>query len=203
MITEQVIYTTSEYYKFTYLIKNRNDDRFTKILESFRKHGYINCPITVNENFEIIDGRARFEACRHFQIPVDYIVMQGAGITECYQLNKDKGTWNAEEFKKAKTEIKKSGNDIKYQDLTDNDAIIRLIDEQIRYWIRKKIQLTEKGTKPDKQEIKEQRREYQRRFYERHPEKRAEYANRFYGITAEVTATENEVLDELQKMEKQ
>ena len=182
------VFTTNEYEKFTYLIKKKNDERARKILESFRKYGYINCPITINENFEIIDGRARLEAFKHFQLPVEYIIIEGAGIEDCYKLNKDKNTWTKEDYKYAKLEIEKNDNSVIFcQGCKVNSKIQTMIDYQIKYWIKQKLKLEGMDIndnslieKEIKEEIKAARREYQRKFYEKHPEKRKEYQDRFY-----------------------
>ena len=72
----ETVFTTTEYEKFTPLLKALDKERQKKVFESFKKYGYMSCPITVNEKFQIIDGRARFEACRKLNIPVEYVVLR-------------------------------------------------------------------------------------------------------------------------------
>lgn len=181
----ETVFTTTEYEKFTPLLKALDKERQKKVFESFKKYGYMSCPITVNEKFQIIDGRARFEACRKLNIPVEYVVFEGAGVQDCYMLNRDKGTWTKEDFKHTKPEIKKAGNSIILcNGCKEYDKILLMIDQQIEYWIKQKLRFEGKLDGKEEKElqdtVKAARREYQRRFYEKHPEKRKQYQNKFY-----------------------
>lgn len=176
---------TSDYDKFKPLLEDMDPERASKVLESFRKYGYISCPIIVNEKFEIIDGRARLAACKSLELPVEYIVNVGASIDDCYRLNKDKGTWTNEDFKYLKPAGKRRRKPaIICMNCSERGKALALIEYQIEYWIRQKMQLERelegKDTIITDDKVKEARREYQRRFYERHPEKRKEYQDRFY-----------------------
>lgn len=181
---EGIVLSTTDYSKFKPLLEDISKERLDKVAESFKKYGYISCPITINENFEVIDGRARLAACKLFKLPVEYVIIEGAGIEDCYKLNKDKGTWTKEDYKYIRPEIRKSGSSILCKGCKERSQTLALIDRQIEYWIKQKMKFLgelENKTEDEKQDaIKLARREYQRKFYERHPEKRKEYQDRFY-----------------------
>lgn len=94
------IYTTSNYDLFRHLIDNREVKTRTtqKIKESFSSVGYITNPIIVNEKMEVIDGQNRLEALRQLGMPVDYIIVEGAGIKECRALNINQSNWSTNDW---------------------------------------------------------------------------------------------------------
>lgn len=89
------IYTTSNYGMFKRLLGNRDvtETRISKIVDSIRKNGYIESPIAINEKNEIIDGQGRLEALKRLKMPVDYYVVNGAGIDQCIALNRFHTSW--------------------------------------------------------------------------------------------------------------
>lgn len=90
------IKVTNEYEKFKKLKGNRavTEKRKEKIKNSILKVGYITSPILVNENFEIIDGQGRFEALKELQLPIEYIIQDNIGITECVAMNINNTNWS-------------------------------------------------------------------------------------------------------------
>lgn len=89
------VLTTTDYKKFKKLLGNRevSPRRINKILASINAVGYITSPIVVNENMEIIDGQGRFEALKQLGLPIDYIVVKGAGIDACLNMNIYQEKW--------------------------------------------------------------------------------------------------------------
>lgn len=71
------------------------------IIDSINTIGYICNPIIVNEKYEVIDGQHRLEAFRALAIPVDYIMVKGAGIEECRLLNRKQGNWTTLDYLKS------------------------------------------------------------------------------------------------------
>ena len=93
-------YQTNDYDLFTRLEGNRAvlTSRVKKIIRSIEKYGYIYNPIVVNEKFEVIDGQGRLEALRYLDIPVDFVVVRGAGIEECIALNASGTIWKTTDY---------------------------------------------------------------------------------------------------------
>lgn len=94
------VFQTSDYDKFVRLEGNRPvlAQRITKIEKSIRDNGYILNPIVVNEKMQVIDGQGRLEALKRLSLPVDYVVADGAGLTECVALNSSSTKWGIEDF---------------------------------------------------------------------------------------------------------
>ncbi len=94
---------TNDYYKFQILKGNRNvsTGRVNKIIASINRVGYITNPIIVNEHMEVIDGQGRLEALKTLQLPVDYIVVPGAGIDECISMNINQERWTTYDYIKS------------------------------------------------------------------------------------------------------
>lgn len=101
-MTEKVnlVFRTNEYGKFRKLDGNRSitDGRVQKIKKSIETVGYISSPIIVNEKFEIIDGQGRVEALKQLDMPIDYIVVKGAGLNECIALNINLKSWTLNDY---------------------------------------------------------------------------------------------------------
>ena len=70
------------------------------IIESINARGWIRNPIVVNENMEIIDGQGRFEALKELGLPVEYVVSDGATITDCIALNVKQANWKNTDYVK-------------------------------------------------------------------------------------------------------
>ena len=94
------VYVTTDYKKFKRLDGNRaiQEARIKKIIASIRKVGYVLSPIVVNENIEIIDGQARLEAFKRLNLPVYYVVAEGAGIDECIAMNINQTGWTLTDY---------------------------------------------------------------------------------------------------------
>lgn len=94
------IYRTTDYSKFKRLDGNRaiRAKSVKAIKESIVRVGYIMSPICVNEKFEIIDGQYRSCALQELGMPVDYYIVEGAGIKECRSMNLNQGNWKLRDF---------------------------------------------------------------------------------------------------------
>ena len=95
-----IIYRTDNYKLFKKLQGNRQvpKSRVDKIKRSISNVGYVKSPIIVNEKMEVIDGQGRLEALKQMQLPVDYIVVNGAGIAECRSMNINQSNWVIMDF---------------------------------------------------------------------------------------------------------
>lgn len=60
------VYQTTNYDKFCFLEDNRavKQSRVKKIKDSIDDVGYLYQPVLVNEQYQIIDGQGRFNACK-------------------------------------------------------------------------------------------------------------------------------------------
>lgn len=109
------IFRTTDYSKFKVLYGNREVTaaKTNRLIKSIKENGYIMNPISVNEKMEIVDGQGRFSALQALKMPVDYFIVNGAGIRECMVLNLNTQNWNVFDFVKSYAE---QGN-INYQRL--------------------------------------------------------------------------------------
>lgn len=96
------VFRTSEYERFTLIGGNRiiKEVHLAKIKQSMQERYVIN-PILVNENYEIIDGQHRFTAMKAMNMPVDYIVINGANLDDCQRLNLIGRNWTTIDFVKS------------------------------------------------------------------------------------------------------
>lgn len=101
------IYETNDYEKFKTLVGNRNVDlqRIKKIEESIKNVGYINNPIIVNENYEVIDGQGRLEALKKLDMPVQYVIQEGIGVKECISMNINQTNWKHIDYIKSYADV--------------------------------------------------------------------------------------------------
>lgn len=104
------IYETKDYPKFKRIKGNRQVDHPQVIVESIKKHGVLNCPVNVNEDFGVVDGQNRVLALEQLGMPVRYIVSPGIGIVECQAMNSGQKNWSADDFVNSYAE----GGDPKY-----------------------------------------------------------------------------------------
>lgn len=92
------IYETKDYSKFKRIDGNRAVDHPQTIINSIKKHGVLNCPINVNEEFGVADGQNRVLAFEQLGLPVRYIISAGIGIKECQAMNSGQKNWTSEDF---------------------------------------------------------------------------------------------------------
>lgn len=92
------IYETKDYSKFKRIDGNRAVDHPQTIINSIKKHGVLNCPINVNEEFGVADGQNRVLAFEQLGLPVRYIISAGIGIKECQAMNSGQKNWTADDF---------------------------------------------------------------------------------------------------------
>lgn len=94
------VYRTDNYDTFKLLDGNRAvaDGRMKKIKKSIETVGYVCNPIIVNERMEVCDGQGRLAALRMLGLPVDYIVVEGIGISECVAMNITQSNWKLTDY---------------------------------------------------------------------------------------------------------
>lgn len=97
------IFETYDYNQFKILDSNRavTDARKNMLKKSIQEYGYIRNPIVVNEKMEILDGQGRFSACKELGKPIQFTVVEGAGIKECMVLNQNAKNWSLTDFIKS------------------------------------------------------------------------------------------------------
>lgn len=83
---------TKNYDLFKFIKGNRKIDtaNLKQLVESMKEKQLI-IPITVNENFEIIDGQHRYTACKQLGLPVYYISAHGYDIKDVVRANANGG----------------------------------------------------------------------------------------------------------------
>lgn len=94
------VYRTTNYDRFRRLEGNREvtAKRAKNIAKSISEIGYILNPIIVNEKMEIVDGQGRFEALKSISHPIDYVVVDGAGLNECVAMNNSTSRWTLMDY---------------------------------------------------------------------------------------------------------
>lgn len=98
-LTNKVVHTTTDYFLFKLLNGNRtiNKAHLHNLKKSIEQN-YLFTVIIVNEKYEIIDGQHRFSIIKELELPLNYIVCEGYGLSEVHSLNQNTRTWNAEDF---------------------------------------------------------------------------------------------------------
>jgi hypothetical protein len=89
-------YSTKDYSKFKPMVGNRDvsPKHVRNIIESMKRNNLIKFQtVTVNENFEIVDGQHRFEACKVLGIHVHYKIKEGANYQTAGILNQATEEW--------------------------------------------------------------------------------------------------------------
>lgn len=88
----RVVYESYDYNMFKIMKGNRktNATNINSLVVSMGEQQLM-IPIIVNENFEIIDGQHRFNACRLLNLPIHYLINEGYGINEVVRANVNGG----------------------------------------------------------------------------------------------------------------
>lgn len=95
-----VVYHTHDYSIFKILDGNRSvpSTRVNKVKESIAAVGYLQIPIVVNQNMEIIDGQARLSAFSDLGLPIYYVIINNAGLKQCQALNTYGTKWTVKDY---------------------------------------------------------------------------------------------------------
>lgn len=93
------VHTTTDYYLFKPIDGNRQKNllHINRLKKSMAEN-YLFTVLTVNENYQIIDGQHRFEVIKELNLPLHYIVCKGYGLSEVHRLNQNSKTWNADDY---------------------------------------------------------------------------------------------------------
>ena len=93
------VHTTLDYGKFKILQGNRdvNNLHVKRLEQSISKNNLLTI-ITVNENYEIIDGQHRFNVLRKLELPINYVIAKGYGLNEIQILNANMKNWSNEDY---------------------------------------------------------------------------------------------------------
>lgn len=92
---------TEDYDKFQFNSKNRNVNpaHLDKLKNSIEEKNLLSGqPITVNGDFEIIDGQHRFTAARDLGLPVYYIMVDELTIEDAITLNINTRNWRYKDY---------------------------------------------------------------------------------------------------------
>ena len=87
--------------KLKFLADNRDTDdgAVKRLAESISKFGQLE-PIVINEKWEIINGQHRAKACKLLDIPVLYIISDGASIQDTILMNNNQKSWKNRDYLK-------------------------------------------------------------------------------------------------------
>ena len=91
---------TTDYTLFKKLDGNRDVSRTNALVKSIKEFDLtMYSPIIVSEDFRIVDGQHRFEACKQLGLPIYFIVMPSEKAEQAMiVLNKCQSQWRNEEF---------------------------------------------------------------------------------------------------------
>ena len=90
---------TLNYQIFNELHGNRNINKFhVERLKNSMSKKYLHTVISVNENYEVIDGQHRLQACKELNLPIKYVVLKGYGLKEVQTLNAMSSNWTTNQF---------------------------------------------------------------------------------------------------------
>ena len=94
-----VILTTTDYSIFRKLIGNRplNELKVKRFMVAFKKR-QLPWYAILNENFEVIDGQHKIEACIRLGLPIPYMLKLGYGLKEAQEYNEIGGSWTKQEY---------------------------------------------------------------------------------------------------------
>jgi hypothetical protein len=93
------VFVTNDYAKFKFLQGNRSvDPAHVQELVNSMSENYLQMPIHVNQNFQIIDGQHRLEALQILEKPVYYIMHDGWSLDEVHILNTHQVNWSSLDY---------------------------------------------------------------------------------------------------------
>ena len=96
------IYQTKDYDMFTSIDGNRRIRplHFKRLKKSMEKHTLLS-PITVNHNYQVIDGQHRLACLKALDKPVHYYICEEYGLNEVHIMNSNMANWTTDEFMNA------------------------------------------------------------------------------------------------------
>jgi hypothetical protein len=95
IIRENVVDVTRNYDLFKFLKGNRPvDEKHVRKLVQSMQQEYLQRPIDVNENYEIIDGQHRFTAIKELNLPLFYVVRKGWTMKQVQVANSNTKAWS-------------------------------------------------------------------------------------------------------------
>jgi hypothetical protein len=99
IIRENVVDVTRDYDAFKFLKGNRPvDDKHVRKLVQSMQQEYLQRPIDVNENYEIIDGQHRYTAIKELNLPLFYVVRKGWTMKQVQVANSNTKGWTMQDI---------------------------------------------------------------------------------------------------------
>jgi len=92
---------TKDWERLNFLEDNRDTDDgdVKRLAESIKKNGQLQ-PIVINEKWQICEGQHRVRACMLLDIPVLYIISDGATIQDTILMNNNQKSWKNRDYLK-------------------------------------------------------------------------------------------------------
>lgn len=91
------IYETTDYDLFKFEKTNRKVKNVTKLKNEIEEKGLM-YEILVDKNYTIIDGQHRFEALKQLGFPIQFKVIEQAGVNEMISINTTSRNWGEKEY---------------------------------------------------------------------------------------------------------
>lgn len=104
--------------KFKVFPGNRPIDKMNlqKIKSSIERNNLLQeCPILINEKYEVLDGQHRLSAAKDLGLPIFYISKIGGGYEDVILMNENRRTWKNEDYLRLFAEGTKNLNYISLQ----------------------------------------------------------------------------------------
>ena len=90
---------TNDYTVFKHIAGNRviNKLHLSRLKQSFQRE-YLQTPIIVNQEMQIIDGQHRFEAAKDLGLPIRYFICNDYGLAQVQTLNANASNWKKSDY---------------------------------------------------------------------------------------------------------
>ncbi len=106
IIRENVVDVTFDYDAFKFLKGNRPvDEKHVRKLVQSMQQEYLQRPIDVNENYEIIDGQHRYTAIKELGYPLFYVVRKGWTMKQVQVANSNTKGWTINDVVSSQSEL--------------------------------------------------------------------------------------------------
>ena len=109
------IYETDDYSMFRKLEGNRDVEKTGRLKKSMKDNGFLNIPIVINNNCEIIDGQHRAFVAQELKLPIKFVVEPNADIETTKTVNSGQKNWSVLNF--LHCDVKKNADFARFEQL--------------------------------------------------------------------------------------
>lgn len=94
-----LIFTSTQYDKFTLSDYNRDIKHHKKLIASIKENDFTKyAPILVDKNLVVVDGQGRFCACRELELPINFVVSDEIQVFDAPGMNSASTNWGALDY---------------------------------------------------------------------------------------------------------